>query len=663
MAATESSQQTNGGTNDICYDESVSIKDDKQVTVASKGKNFDECKKQNVTKADCSNKTKAALVGRVTLTMPGSDKPTSISRCQKQPSLMNQNCIALGDSNAARLTSPEFKNACNGGGAYSSDYQCNSDTVDPSHPACQGRTPKTITETIRNLPDGSLEGSKTVLSSGTNDLSQLEICKTDPKSCPIDQSLQEAMKKGASAENGMYCQGVGVDFSYNSIIKDACERNGGTFLGDLPVTKEGNWHATDAGYQGMLDQIGQIAPQDENLFTRDFGGGGDNTTINNTPFKEQGSYDQVRSIVNSACPSGVDCDKFGNNMVATFGVECGGEPNCARVGSSVQGSFQQIPENYNEGIKSYLNTCDQSTDSCQLVGETCVNGAADRMNHICSSAAAVGKHLTVESMIQTQVTDPTKQAAAHMLYQITPGQFDAGKVTDINTFQLSDPARSALCSNKVCLPSGATGEDAINALAANSSVQKNATLANNGTAGAFVGSPTVSKNPIYTNEVRYDSNNKTRVTETIDPKTGEKIYVVSQSQSSNPFGSTGQMMLGNSLGGSLGNLFKGFGTQPTNTTQNQTRNPPPPPATVSITAATSTVKKGENIAVNWTSNATLLSPPCQVTQNGAVISQANAGNRTVTTGSSTPPTLTFILMCKAAQNGQTVQQQTVVNVQ
>ena len=177
-----------------------------------------------------------------------------------------------------------------------------------------------------------------------------------------------------------------------------------------------------------------------------------------------------------------------------------------------------------------------------------------------------------------------------------------------------------------------------------------------------IGSPTVSKNPIYTYDVQYNTN-KSRVIETIDPKTGEKMYIVTQSQSSNPFGSMGQMMLGNSLGGSLGSLFRGFGTQPSNTTQGQTKNPPPPPASVSITAAPSAVKKGENIAVNWTSNATLLSPPCQVTQNGTVISQANAGNRTVATGSSTPPTLTFMLMCTSAPNGQTIQQSAVVNIQ
>jgi len=62
-------------------------------------------------------------------------------------------------------------------------------------------------------------------------------------------------------------------------------------------------------------------------------------------------------------------------------------------------------------------------------------------------------------------------------------------------------------------------------------------------------------------------------------------------------------------------------------------------------------------------DATLINPPCQVTQNGTVIAQANGGTQNIQTGSSTPATLTFTLMCKAAQNGQTMQQDSVVNVQ
>ena len=629
MAATESSRETNEGTNDICYDEAVSIKDGKQVAEVSKGKNFEECKKQNITKADCSNKQKAALVGKATYTLMGTDKPTSISRCQKQPNILNQNCIALGDSNAARLTSPEFKNPCNGGGAYSSDYQCNSDTVDPSHPACQGRTPQTITETIRQLPDGSLEGAKTVLSSGTNDLSELEICKTDPASCPIDQSLKAAMEKGADPANGIYCQGVGADLSYNAIIKDACERNGGTFL-DLPVAKDGNWHATDAGYQGMLDQIGQITTQDENLFTRDFGSGGD---IVNNP--------------DSSLPTRCGVDGISGNIMSAES-SCGAQNWNSK--SSVSGPYHFLCPTWN----TYATTCQSkyvddascsngyrndtaiSTDvmNCmngyyeQAYGDRCAQAGLTLSS--CQYAIHVNGEPTFKNMLSIAETNPSTNAGSL-----------CGSVI-----------RSDACSNNFTssMRSG-TMTDLF--------AEYDKRLGGSGS----IGSPTVSKNPTYEYEVRFDTNNTSRVTEIIDPKTGERMYVVTQSQSGSPFGSMGQMMLGNSLGGSLGSLFKGFSTQPSNTTQGQTKNPLPPPASVSITAAPSTVKKGENVAVNWTSNATLLNPPCQVTQNGTVISQANAGNRTVATGSSTPPTLTFVLMCKAAQNGQTVQQSAVVNIQ
>ena len=131
----------------------------------------------------------------------------------------------------------------------------------------------------------------------------------------------------------------------------------------------------------------------------------------------------------------------------------------------------------------------------------------------------------------------------------------------------------------------------------------------------------------------------------------------------NPFSSESlmKMMLGNMLGGQLGNLFKG--SQTSNTNQQKQPNPAPPPTTLSLSVQPTTVVRGKNITVGWSSDATLVNPPCQVTQNGAVIATGNAGGKSVTTSSSTPATLTFTLMCKAAQSGEMVRQQAVVNVQ
>lgn len=135
---------------------------------------------------------------------------------------------------------------------------------------------------------------------------------------------------------------------------------------------------------------------------------------------------------------------------------------------------------------------------------------------------------------------------------------------------------------------------------------------------------------------------------------------------SSGFGSNNQMLMAMMLMGPLSKMMQGFGSTAANaaTPVSQIQQtPPPPPATLSITATPTTLAHGASISLSWTSDATLINPPCQVTQNGTVIAQGNGGTKTIPTATTTPPSISFVLMCKQALDGQTLQQSTTVTVQ
>jgi hypothetical protein len=131
------------------------------------------------------------------------------------------------------------------------------------------------------------------------------------------------------------------------------------------------------------------------------------------------------------------------------------------------------------------------------------------------------------------------------------------------------------------------------------------------------------------------------------------------------FSSPNSMMLGNMLAGPLQNLLSAF-SKPSSSQQNKTQQqppPPPPPAVVSIsTQPVGSVRRGDPISVTWWSNYILVNPPCQVTQNGTVIATGPSGAQAVTTSSTTPASLTFSVMCKAANTGSTIQQDATVTL-
>ena len=131
---------------------------------------------------------------------------------------------------------------------------------------------------------------------------------------------------------------------------------------------------------------------------------------------------------------------------------------------------------------------------------------------------------------------------------------------------------------------------------------------------------------------------------------------------SSPF-SSNSMMMSMMLMGPLQNLMNSFRQSVPATSQTQQSTQPPPPATLSLSVTPTTIKKGDSISVRWTSNATLLSPPCQLTQNGTLIGQGPTGTLAVITSSTTPAALVFTLDCRAAGSGAPLQQSATVSVQ
>ncbi len=396
-----------------------------------------------------------------------------------------------------------------------------------------------------------------------------------------------------------------------------------------------------------------------------------NTTNENSskaPFNQQSFNDQINSITASDCdPAKIDCSKFQQSMRATFGAECGNVPNCARDSTrDVFGSFQQTTDNYNRGIQAYADSCDQSTEACQSVTATCTNGAADRMTHICSTAAAVGIHAPVEATIQSSTSDPSREAAAHMLYQIAPGQWMAGQVNDLS-YPLSDASRNALCNNKVCLSPGATGNDAVDGLLTRPNMQQGIYMASNGGTPGYViassntgtmnsggGAPTPLTPAVYT------PNNGSPFVQT-GATTNTSTY--SSGNASSPFGSNSmqQMMQMMMMQNMMASMQQRQQALQQSAAQQQAQQMPPP--TLSLNVQPLVVKRGTPVFVSWSASGASQSTPCTITYNNYLLGKGNTGSTTFNTSTSTPNSVVFNLACLGADNIQVAQQSATVVVQ
>ena len=545
LASEPPQQQTNVGTSDVCYDETVSIQNGALSEVPTKGANFSACEKVVGTCVDAQKKQLAGI-----LTYADAQGSHRVSRCSPQAGRYTPANV--------NITPSAFKN------------------LDPQSPTGQAKM--------------------------TSMYQDLGVPQEQAQSL-VQNNSQQAYDLLNNIANGntSAAQEIGQQLNLDS---------------------------------GVLENIGQVQPIDLSAENP--------TAIGTQVLLAQSPSDQIRSVAASVCSSQniQSCGQFQNNMVSTFNAECGGVPNCARAGSNVVGSFQQIPENYEQGLSAYLNACDPSTDSCQAVQSTCVNGAADRAVNLCSSAAAVGKNMSVERLIQSSYSDPQQQVAAHMLYQIAPGQFDAGAVNNIQTYTLNSASVSALCNGtmgQVCLAPGVTGGQAVSALGTLKNIQQGSVLTNT---WVQIPGPAVASGGAQNTTASISS--------------GPSIFGASYSPLSNMFGS----LLFNPFSNLTNSLALNRSYQQQQASQTV---PPPPTPTLSLSAQPSSVQHGQPISVSWTSSGMSTSAPCTVAQNGTTIGTGNAGATSTTPANA--GTLVFRLVCQGATNGQVYEKSATASAQ
>lgn len=131
------------------------------------------------------------------------------------------------------------------------------------------------------------------------------------------------------------------------------------------------------------------------------------------------------------------------------------------------------------------------------------------------------------------------------------------------------------------------------------------------------------------------------------------------SQASNPFGTNSmqQMQQLMMLQNMMASMSQRQAAVQQEAARQQAKQAPPPP-TLSLTARPQMVKRGEPIAVSWTTSGTSQSTLCTVTQNSFLLEKGNVGSQTFPTSTSTPNSIVFTLAC-ADEGGKPVPPQSV----
>lgn len=554
------------------------------------------------------------------------------SKCDKTAELQKvcpkptNNCIPVGDSNAAYLANPKFSNACNGGGAYASDYQCNINTPgtarsDPAHPSCAGRFADDTLNTLKDLPKGTLSGTIPV-SEGTNDPQTLQQCKDNPSNCKLDQ-IYQAVKDNADDPNNVQlkCLGILKYPEYNQTIQEACARNGGQFV-ELPG-KAGNAHSND--YQQVLKDIGQIEfPGDQTTLGGnsggDFGRGRDslNNQSKDLPAK-CGIEGTSGNIMYAESGCGVQNWNPKSNVSGPYHFLCSTWNTYAQQCSSRYVDDGNCSNGYRDDtmISTNVMNC-MDNNFTQKYGDRCTQAGVSINS--CLYAIHVNGEPTFKNMLPILESDPNQSAGSL-----------CGSII-----------RSDGCSNNFT-------QSMRNGSLQNLFAEYDRRL---GGTGTFVPGPTIA------GATPLNNNNQPQIVYVSQP---------SISSGSNGLGSMfNNPMLGYGLGSSLmspfQNLFRPANAFPYH--RQVAATPPPPAPTLTLTVQPQTLVRGNPITVSWTSSGMSATAPCAVAQNGTTIGQGNAGATTVSTNAtSTLSIVVFRLVCQAATNGQVFQQSASVLLQ
>ena len=400
------------------------------------------------------------------------------------------------------------------------------------------------------------------------------------------------------------------------------------------------------------------------------------------PLTRQSANDQIRSTAQTLCQSyGIqDCKQFENSMIATFYQECGGRANC-QCSRTIEpekycGTFQLSKGEYANCVQTYAANCESSADACAYVRQNCSTDSAGRFDHICNTAAATANHARIERGVQAATSDPRQQAAMHMMYQLMPSQtaraLTSSDPSSIFNMQLNGPALSALCSNKVCFDSGATGGDAINGIISRYGTLRRGVEVATGITDPGLGGLVPSQSSIFRGTDILARNGASPFSRSIPYSSGNTQY---QPQQTAYYSSgAGSYSGGGSSGGYVAPLQQPV-QQPLSQTILQQGNiqtdggvTQTVQAVASIIAQPREVTRGNPITVSWSSVGTNPSAPCEVfLRSGAgtsSIARGNEGSQKVPTGgaATVPIVWGFTLQCTALSGIQLIQQATSVSI-
>jgi hypothetical protein len=176
---------------------------------------------------------------------------------------------------------------------------------------------------------------------------------------------------------------------------------------------------------------------------------------------------------------GVACKEYGCSTqiskimgVATFHQECGARVNCTEHAPSYKGSFALDTPQFNSGLAAFLPIAQKNDPVLYEALAALKNKGGDgRYNHLMSAAAWHGNNARYFKAIETILSNPYQQAGVGMMFQLMPTQtkraLSSGNPQSLLTMPLACSPRGALWAlavNKISLPCGATGSDALNSI-------------------------------------------------------------------------------------------------------------------------------------------------------------------------------------------------------
>ena len=671
------------GSADICISSSLVMKNGKSVSSETQGKNYDACQTQKCA-ANSKDPACDTLCGTITVVNTANKPCKPISKCQSEEKIKAQvsEClkgVSQEDLSDHTLTSISGEAVQNIDTTTDAGRQQLADIFEG-----KGASPDTVAAIKDENDTSAAESAQKYL-----------LCEINKDCDPNDvQALADKLALNDDVKTN-------ISQLKPSELAAALDDAGALSPEQQATIKELDARAQTTGFNAEREPV---EPET------------DPEMQPTVPLPQQSANEQIRSTAQSVCQSyGIqDCKQFENSMIATFYQECGGRANCMGHGRSYAGSFALSQDEYWKGIQAFAQNCDSSSSVCNYVQQSCSGDG--RGDHLCNTAAAVANHARVEPGIQAATSDPRQQAAMHMMYQLMPTQtvraLTSGDPSSIFGMQLNGPALSALCSNKVCLNSGAVGADAVNAILGQYGTLRRGVAVATGIAdpglggllvaqgSVFPGSDILARNGMspFGSLFSYSDNSSNTQSFSAGSVYNGDTYCITSLQPqvvyTIPAGTPFPSNCYNSsarVASVAPNPAPATPARPAQASPQQPAQPPvsqqilpgqtpgqgatpiaqtPSPKVLpvaSIIVQPRQVARGNPFIVSWSSVGMNASAPCQVfvfTESGtSTIAQGNEGSQKVPTDTASPPALwTFSVQCTSALGDIVLQQATSVSV-